>query len=299
MFAETERVGSITDPRRLIINADDYGISRGVSIGIIEAVEARVVTSASMIVNLEAFADAAKRARSADALSLGLHLNLTTGHSITPAPSLTRSNSRQFYSLPVLIVRASLGLIDASDVTHECVAQIDRMIDAGFHPTHVNSHRHVHAHPVLWPAVLQAAASRGVSNVRVPSEPLWISSRDWRATLKKAGLLMCTRLSGRSANEGAANHFFGISLQSGGSFAARLFALIPQLPPGTSELMTHPGHADQELAEHDGYTGQREEELNVLCSREFRDLLDTCGIELASFDRAPRIPRQGQAPQHH
>ncbi|MDP9206214.1 MAG: ChbG/HpnK family deacetylase [Gemmatimonadota bacterium] len=291
-------MGSTTDPRRLIINADDYGISRGVSIGIIEAAEAGAVTSASMIVNLEAFADAAERARSTCTLSLGLHLNLTTGHSITPAASLTRGSSRQFYSLPVLIARASLGLIDASDVSEECVAQIDRMIGAGFHPTHVDSHRHVHAHPMLRPAVSQAAASRGVSNVRVPSEPLWTRSRDWRAALKQTALLICGRISRRSPSEGAANHFFGISLQSGGSFAARLFALIPHLPAGTSELMTHPGHPDQELAEHDDYPGQREEELGVLCSREFRDLLVRCGIQLASFGRAPRIARQGEVTQH-
>lgn len=278
-------MGSTTDPRRLIVNADDFGISRGVNVGIIEAAEAGVVTSASMIVNLEAFADAGERASSTGALSLGLHLNLTAGHSITAAPSLTRSNSRQFYSLPVLIARASLGLIDASDVTRECVAQIDRMIEAGFHPIHLNSHRHVHAHPLLWPAVLQAAASRNVSNVRVPSEPLWTSSRDWRASLKKTALSICGRVLRRS--DVAANHFFGISLQSGGSFAPRLFALIPRLPAGTSELMTHPGHADEELAKYDGYTGQREEELRVLCSKGFRDLLVRCGIELVSFDRVP------------
>jgi len=292
-------VGSTTDPRRLIINADDYGISRGVSIGILEAARAGGITSASMIVNLPAFAEAAERARSAGALSLGLHLNLTTGHSITPAQSLTRGNTGQFYSLPRLIARASLGLIDASDVQHECVAQIDRMIEAGFQPTHLDSHRHVHAHPSLWRTVLQAAASRGVSNVRVPSEPLWTSSRDWRATLKHAGLLLCTRVTRRGAREGAANHFFGISLQGGGSFAPRLFALIPQLPPGTSELMTHPGHADQELAEHDGYTRQRDEELRVLCSKGFRDLLVRCRIDLASFDRAPRSTRKGELTQHH
>jgi predicted glycoside hydrolase/deacetylase ChbG (UPF0249 family) len=292
-------VGSTTDPRRLIINADDYGLSRGVSIGLIEAAEVGVVTSASMMVNLPAFTDAAERARSTSALSLGLHLNLTTGHSIAPAPSLTRGNTGQFHSLPQLIARASLGLIDASDVRRECVAQIDRMVEAGFHPTHLDSHRHVHAHPALWRTVLQAAHSRDISNVRVPSEPLWASSHDWRATLKNTGLLLCNRAVRHGAREGVANHFFGVSLQNGGSFASRLFALIPQLPAGTSELMTHPGHADQELAKNDGYTRPREEELRVLCSRGFRDLLVRCGIELARFDRAPRRAHEGQFSQHH
>ena len=293
-------MGSTRSPRQLIINADDYGLSRGVNTGIIEAAEAGVVTSASMIVNLKAFADAAERARGCSALSLGLHLNLTGGKPLTPARSLRRPDTRRFYPLPILIARASLGLVDASDVANECAAQIDRMTEAGHPPTHLDSHRHVHVHPALWPAVSEAAVSRGVSNLRLPSEPLWANPGDWRATLKKMGLLMCTRLFRRRVSGNSANHFFGISLQGGGSFAARLFALIPELPTGTTELMTHPGHADAELAEYDGYTWQRDEELRVLCSGEFRGLLARCGIELTSFDRgSPRTSSEGQLAQHH
>jgi chitin disaccharide deacetylase len=275
------RVGSTPSPRRLIVNADDYGLSRGVNTGIIEAAEKGVVTSASMMVNLPGFDDAVAQARSCPSLSLGLHLNLTTGNALTAARSLTRSKSGQFYPVPVLIARASLGRVDSSDVTRECTAQIDRMIEAGIAPTHLDSHRHVHAHPALWSAVLQAASSRGISNVRVPSEPLWANARDWRATLKKTGLLISTRLARRRADDGAAIHFFGVSLQGGSSFAARLFALIPELPLGTTELMTHPGYADAALSEHDGYTWQREEELRVLCTSKLRDLLAHSGIELA------------------
>ena len=87
------RVGSTPSPRRLIVNADDYGLSRGVNTGIIEAAETGVVTSASMMVNLPGFNDAAARAGSRPSLSLGLHLNLTTGKPLTLAPSLTRRNA--------------------------------------------------------------------------------------------------------------------------------------------------------------------------------------------------------------
>jgi predicted glycoside hydrolase/deacetylase ChbG (UPF0249 family) len=291
-------VGSTRSPRRLIINADDYGLSRGVNVGIIEAAGAGVVTSASMIVNLPGFDDAVGRARSCRSLSIGLHLNLTTGMPLTAAPSLTRRKTGQFYPLPLLIARASVGRVDSSEVAQECTAQIDRMIEAGIAPTHLDSHRHIHAHPSLWPAVLKAASSRGVSNVRAPYEPLWTNARDWRATLKKAGLLMCARMSRRKAGGGATNHFFGLSLQGGRSFAARLFALIPELPIGTSELMTHPGYADAALSHHDGYTWQRERELRVLCSAELRDLIVRCGIELASFgNRSPRAAIEGELAQ--
>ena len=293
------RVGSTPSSRKLIINADDYGLSRGVNTGIIEAAETGSVTSASMMVNLPGFDDSVASARSCPSLSLGLHLNLTTGKPLTAAPTLTRKKTGQFYPLALLIARASLGRVDSSEVARECAAQIDRMVQVGIRPTHLDSHRHVHAHPSLWPAVLEAASSRGLSNVRVPTEPMWANTRDWKATLKKTGLLMSSRISRRRVEYNAPIHFFGLSLQGGSSFAARLFALIPKLPAGTTELMTHPGYADAELSEHDGYTWQREEELRVLCSKDLRDLLLRHGIELVSFGSlTPRGASDGKVAQH-
>ena len=292
---------STPDRPRLIINADDFGISRGVNIGVIEAAEAGVVTSASLIVNLPAFADAISRAQSCPDLSLGLHLNFTTGRPLSGAPTLTRQADGKFYSLPTLLGRASLGLVDASDVALECKAQIDRMIDAGFKPTHLDSHRHIHAHPAIWSAVLRAAASRGISQVRVPCEPLSVNPANWRASLKKAGLLSCAFLAGRAtASANRDTHFFGISLEGAKSFATRLFALIPRLPSGTSELMTHPGYADSSLAAFDSYTLERETELTVLCARDFRELLDRCGVTLSSFaDRDSVRTTDNEIAQHH
>jgi predicted glycoside hydrolase/deacetylase ChbG (UPF0249 family) len=294
------RVGSTPSPKRLIINADDFGIARGVNIGIIEAADAGVITSASLIVNLPGFADALDRALSCPALSLGLHLNFTVGRPLTDAPSLTRRSTGEFYSLPALVARASLGLLDASDIARECLAQIDRMIEAGFPPTHLDSHRHVHAHPAISSVVARAAASRGVFQVRIPCEPLRVNARDWRATLKKTGLLICARISGGTAAADRAVHFAGVSLQGGKSFATRLFALIPQLRAGTTELMTHPGYADASLAEHDSYTLERVTELRVLTSREFRELLVRCGVTLTSFGhRRSIVPHERQLAQHH
>jgi predicted glycoside hydrolase/deacetylase ChbG (UPF0249 family) len=293
------RVGSTPSSTRLIINADDFGLSRGVNIGIIEAAEAGVVTSASLIVNLPGFADALDRALSCPALSLGLHLNFTVGRPLTAAPSLTRS-SGEFYPLPMLVARASLGLLNASDIARECLGQIDRMSEAGFPPTHLDSHRHIHAHPTIASVVARAAAARGVFQVRVPRESMRLNARDWRATLKKTGLLICAGLSGKTAAADHAIDFVGVSLQGGTSFATRLFALIPKLRSGTTELMTHPGYADASLAEQDGYTLERVTELRVLTSREFRELLVRCGVTLTSFgQRTSIVPRESQLAQHH
>lgn len=285
-----------TPSRNLIVNADDFGMARGVNTGIIEGAEAGVVTSASMMVNLSAFDDAVARARSCPRLSVGLHLNLTVGRPLTDVPSLTRANG-EFYKLHELAFRASLGRVDAADVTRESLAQIDRMIDAGLPPTHIDSHRHIHAHPAISAAVAQAAALRGISRVRVPREPLRVNAGDWRATIKKAGLRMCGGQSARAGSQNAV-HFFGISLQGGKSFGSRLFALIPRLPAGTSELMTHPGYADASLAVLDGYTMERVTELKVLCSRDLRDHLARNGVTLTSFANGSNA-RQRELAEHH
>jgi predicted glycoside hydrolase/deacetylase ChbG (UPF0249 family) len=250
-----------------------------------EAVRAGVVASASLIVNLPDTDDAVARARSWPALALGLHLNFTCGLSLTDSASLTRGGSREFYPLPMFLTRAFAGLVDEADITRECLAQIDHMTRAGFPPTHLDSHRHVHAHPAISRVVLAAAAMRGISAVRAPYEPLATNSSDWRATLQKIGLIICGRLARQPRSRIRTNHFFGISLQGGTRFGERLFSLIPRLPAGISELMVHPGHADASLASYDGYTEEREVELKVLCSREFRELLSQHEIELIAFDR--------------
>ena len=257
--------------------------------GIIDAAKAGVVTSASLMVNLPAADDAIVRARSCRSISLGLHLNFTSGRPLTYAPSLTQPETGDFFPLRELLTRATLGLVDESDIERECLAQISRMTHAGFPPTHLDSHRHVHLHPAIYPTIVAAAASKGVTQIRIPREPLWLNAADWRASLKKVGLLVCTAISVRGTSVDRKRRFFGISLQGGRSFAERLFALITRLPRGTSELMTHPGYADPALAQWDSYGVERETELKVLRSAEFRDLLDRQGVTLASFGRQVTI----------
>ena len=96
--------------RRLIINADDFGISRGVNDGIVEAAQAGGITSTSLMVNMPASADAMMRARQCPRISVGLHFNLTVGAAVTGSSSLTQGSTGEFYSLSKLLAAASLGI---------------------------------------------------------------------------------------------------------------------------------------------------------------------------------------------
>src|SRR5690242_9834211 len=102
--------------KRLIINADDFGISPGVNLGIAEAAARGGISSTSLMVNLPDSADAISRARSCPRISVGLHLNLTVGDALTGPSSLTQGSSANFYPLPQLLALASVGMLDDSDI---------------------------------------------------------------------------------------------------------------------------------------------------------------------------------------
>ncbi|MEO8909437.1 MAG: ChbG/HpnK family deacetylase [Gemmatimonadaceae bacterium] len=268
--------------RRLIINADDFGLSPGVSAGIVEAIEAGGVTSTSMIVNLDDFEDSLGRLREHGGLSVGLHFNITVGRALTRARSLTDRRGI-FRGFSAQMLRASVGLIDSGELALECVAQIDKMTEAGVVPTHIDSHRHVHMHPALFRVVAHAAALRGVPAIRVATEPLATNPWGLAPTAKKIGLRAAARMVGANRARWAPDHFFGLSLQGGRDFAPRLHALIARLPSGVTEIMVHPGRVDPDLSVRDGYTWQRERELTALLSSELRDHIARSGIEQIGF----------------
>ena len=183
--------------RRLIINADDFGISRGVNDGIVEAARVGGITSTSLLVSLPDSADAVTRIRHCPGISVGLHFNLTVGNALTGSSSLTYADSAEFFPLPKLLAAASLGMLDDGDIERECLAQIDRMTRAGLPPTHFDSHRHIHTHPAVYPAVLRAVRARCIPHLRVPCEPLDRNVGVFGATVKKSLLLLSARRSRR------------------------------------------------------------------------------------------------------
>ena len=136
-------------------------------------------------------------------------------------------------------------------------------------------------------AVEAAAIEAGVRVVRAPLEPLAIHPFHFSAVLTKT-LILGAWLSGEHARAidsrfNRVNHFRGISLQGIGNFAAGLRKTIEALPPGTTELMVHPGHADAELRALDGYADARERELQALLSGALSRLAREAGVELGSF----------------
>ena len=267
------------------MNADDFGLSPGVTDGILEAHAAGVVSSVSVLVNAPGWAHAVAALRGGgggggSTLGAGLHLNLTAGEPVSSGGSLAHPRTGRFHGLAGLMARALAGRIDAGHVAEECAAQLARLRAAGVRVTHIDSHRHVHALPGVWAPVVATARTHGVPFVRVPVE-----HGTGRGLVKRWTIAAAWRVAARGLPAPRhADRFYGIGLQDDARFLDRLLVLIDRLPaPGITELMVHPGRPDAALAAWDGYVAPRAAELAALTSSAARERLRRGDVRLTHF----------------
>jgi len=255
----------------LVVNADDFGFTRDVNAGIIEAHERGIVTAATLMARGDAFDDAVRLARGRPTLDVGCHLTLVQG------PGLPGG-------IPGLIEALALRRIRPYD---ECRAQIARIVDAGIRPSHLDTHKHTHLLPPVLDAVARLSEEFGIPWVRRPFDmpgagfgaPLGLRA------LARSLRVVHPRFHRALARHGCrtTDHFAGFLLT--GRFHTReLCALIRSLPEGTTEFMCHPGRCGEELpAARTRLKKSRERELEALTSREVRDALREAGVATAAF----------------
>jgi hopanoid biosynthesis associated protein HpnK len=277
-------------PSQLIVNADDFGISRGVNRGIVEAHRSGIVTSASLMANLTSAEDALTRAAICPDLGLGLHLTLTAGRPLSrPAqvPTLV-DDSGYFLVLGTLLGQLARGRVHRDDLRRELSAQVEWALKRGVQPTHIDSHHHIHIFPAVTSVVVDLAREHRIHWVRTPLEsgptPRVLASpaRDAARTLAISSFGLLARIVVRRAGLHTARHFRGIALGTGWD-AAALMQLLRSLPPGLTELMTHPGQPDAELARLTVLVEGRDRELAALTAPAARELVRLQRIRLTNF----------------
>lgn len=279
--------------RQLVVNADDFGISRGVNRGIVEAHRRGIVTSASLMANLPSAEDALTRAAVCPDLGLGLHLTLTAGRPLCPperVPSLV-DGAGHLFVLGELLGRLSAGRVRRADLERELGAQVEWALWRGLQPTHLDAHHHVHVHPRVAPVVLDLARAHGIGWVRCPVEAV-PPPRLLRTGPRDLGRVLAISLFGAVLRERvcraglrAARHFRGIALGMGFGTEA-LASMLRALPPGLTELMTHPGEPDEELARLTVFADGRDRELAALTARAAWAALAQRRVRVTSFRNA-------------
>jgi len=285
--------------RRLIINADDFGLTGGVNRAIVEAHESGVVTSATLMANGQAFDDAIALAQCRPRLGVGCHLVLVDGAPLLD-PTAVRSlldrggsagNPHFREGITRFGTLALLGRLRENEIEAEATAQIRKLQAAGVKVTHLDSHKHTHTFPRVLRPLLRAAASCGVRAIRNPFERIQGSQlaaspslwRRWAEVGVLRGLARQFREAVQQA--GIATPDGTLAIVATGSLNERLFRLmVEHLPDGTWELVCHPGYNDADLREvHTRLRQSREQELQILTSPATRELLAANGIEIVSF----------------
>jgi len=287
--------------RRLIINADDFGMTSGVNRAILELHRTGTVTSCTLMANEAAVEGAIGLAAQAPSLEVGCHVVLVDGCPISRAdqvPSLLASingaEARFRPGIASLALAAVLGTVQAAEVQREASAQIERLQSRGITLSHVDCHMHSHMLPVVAKAVLEAAREHRVRAVRNPFEPGWSVSathkssslRSWnrsaQVTILRAlepQFLKNVQKHGMRTTDGT----IGIAV-TGLLDRNLLRRVVDAMPEGTWELVTHPGYDDGDLARVKTELKQsRAIELELLSSTGTLDLLRNRGIQLISY----------------
>jgi hopanoid biosynthesis associated protein HpnK len=241
----------------LIVNADDFGLTSGVNRAIIELHSAGLVTSTSLMARASATEEAIELALSAHTLGVGCHVVLVDGEPVLPPdqiPTLVDSRTGCFpSSLNTFLARLFTGRIRAAEIEAEAGAQIDFLQQRGVRLTHIDTHKHTHILPAVLRPVLRAARARGIRAIRNPFEPGWAiratHGAPWLRIAQVAGLRwlepVCRRI---IEKEGFVTTSGTIAVAGTGVLDANtLRSLLQSLPPGTWELVTHPGYNDADL----------------------------------------------------
>jgi hopanoid biosynthesis associated protein HpnK len=227
----------------LIITADDFGWTDGHNLAVSRAHRAGLLSHASLLCNGGAFAGAVALAAELPTLGVGIHLTLSEGRPLLPPrrlPHLTRSDGSFHDRVLPLFLGWQAGRLHTEEALAEWRAQIERALQAGVRPSHLDSHKHVHLLPPLLSAIIALAREYRVPYVRLPLPPFS------RAAVRRAPGFVVLRLLAergrrrlREAGVAFPDHFFGFA-ESGEMTPERLFRILSNLPPGVVEIMVHP-----------------------------------------------------------
>jgi predicted glycoside hydrolase/deacetylase ChbG (UPF0249 family) len=252
----------------LITNADDFGFTRDVNAGIVEAHRSGILTSCTLMANGDAFDDAVRLAHETPALDIGCHLVLVQGPSVTTGMPLPESPRE-------LLVALTRGRID---VYSELKAQIEKILATGLKISHLDSHKHTHVIPSVFRTVARLAREFAIPFVRIPLD-----------TTVRGAKIPCTlgrkyydRIA-KASSVGMTDHFLGFRL-TGFLTEDSLAASLKQLQEGTTEFMFHPGYLGQELKQAQTRLKEsRVRELEALTSPRIRQIIAAEAIRLGPF----------------
>jgi len=267
--------------RRLIVNADDFGRSASINQAVIRAHREGILTTASLMVNEPAAEEAVALARENPRLGVGLHVTLLCGHSALPPqtiPGLVNAD-KEFTNAPAGAgFRYFFQRALREQLRAEIHAQFQKFRATGLPLDHVNGHLHLHLHPVVFGLLMEDAAQLGIERLRLTFDPFWLNLRlasgHWGSRALHAAIYHWLGARARPAlHQRGIRHtrvVFGL-LQNARVDETYVTRLLPQLPPGDSELYSHPS------------LDEFQNEFDALVSPRVREQINKLGIKLIRY----------------
>jgi hopanoid biosynthesis associated protein HpnK len=275
-------MASAKERRRLIVTADDFGRSRSINQAVAEAHRNGILSCASLMVSGEGFDEAVEIAKANPRLGVGLHLTLCCGKATAPAgqiPDLVNEDG----TLPQSAVAAGFAYYFSRGLREqlrtEIEAQFQKFEESGLPCDHVNGHLHMHMHPAVFSLVLEEAKRRGVRAMRLtrPVELEWrLGNGRWiyRSSHWRIFRGLAERMGRRLETEGIQHtrQVFGL-LEDSRVNENFLSKLLEELPPGESELYSHPS-LDEFRHEYEALMSERvkrmveERKIELICYRD-------------------------------
>jgi hopanoid biosynthesis associated protein HpnK len=277
--------------KKLIVNADDFGRQPLINQAVAEAVDKKGLLSTSLMAGEPYFAEAVEIAKKRPQLGVGVHLTLVDGRPVLPAEEIPTLAVNDGCFLPdhgAFVKHYVQGKVARKDIERELAAQLDKVLQAGITPTHVDSHQHMHMLPGIFPLVLQLAAERGIKRVRIsrgiygnPFTP-WPGIGDLIGKFGLETLSCIDRRQAKAQGFACPDNFVG-QVAGGAVTEAFMNHLAENFTNGSVEVMLHPGLENESLIKETGWQHDYEAELHAVCADSVRENLSRKGINLINF----------------
>jgi predicted glycoside hydrolase/deacetylase ChbG (UPF0249 family) len=274
--------------KRLIVTADDVGLHAGMTAGALLAHDRGIVSAVSVAAAGAAFAEAVPMLLDRTRLDVGIHLVLTGERPLSPPAevrSLLGSNGELLPGFRAFAWRYFHGGVREYEVEVEWRRQLERLLDSGLRPVHLNSHQHLHVLPRLFPIACRLAEEAGIPFVRLPEDTaavvhgfgtrnVEISVLNWLSRRARRGLPV-------EAPSRRVHKTVGVLVA--GKLTVDAIAEMLALVGSASELVCHPGLDDGVVASRYAWRYRWEEETAALCDPRVPAMLRAAGVELGRF----------------
>ncbi len=292
--------------KRMIINGDDFGVSRQVNKAIVRACTEGILTSCSLMVTGDACAEAVRLAREVPRLAVGLHLVTVMGRSALPSSRIPHlvDTEGQFPEDPATAgLKYYFSTAARRELARELEAQFERFAATGLSCSHIDSHLHLHVHPVIFAAAARLGERFGVKRMRVPDDDLGLALRfDRSRPVAKSVYTLVFRLLARAMRRKLeaggfvfTDRVYG-NIHTGSMSEGYVLFVLRHLEEPTSEIYFHPAVHDGGSLSLDSRRSQCEKEFQILMSPKVKAAIQDAGIELTSYFGLDASPEAVRAP---